>query len=330
MNKFIVATMLALFVAQTIAVNCTQHYECQNYSSLWDAIDCINGQCQCAIAHGFTGNATSTSHCACLSPNAVQWENSVPYCVLLPSFSEKARADYLKKLTVQVFQLTIGSTPAGIAAGVINVDYLFNPNCTGRFNPLDLTSQNCPTFKAQLYALAANSNVKSVTPVVLLAEKNTVTFRIDLLTDETPLVPNTADNLTIVGVFYFDNGNRIIAADINLLNLGLRNNVDLQNSSKIAEIIGGACFVAINYCGFENLYANETSCLNHMVTLPIGTFDQGYDSSLACIALGLDLITSGGLQNGIIGQCADIGPNSNLCKTRQQSDYYTNDIKNSF
>lgn len=70
-----------------LAMECQEHFQCSNASTLFQGVDCLDGRCICANERGFTGLGTDAMPCRCEDPRIILWQDGIPYCVDVTSLS---------------------------------------------------------------------------------------------------------------------------------------------------------------------------------------------------------------------------------------------------
>ena len=251
--------VLYYFSSLAYSLSCTAQHECQSVTTNYNYARCVSGQCQCKTDLGFTGSATVTDKCSCLSPNDVYWAGapSLPYCITYQDAVtyklEKASNDYQRDLIGQLYGSLVWPTPAIIMGSLIagvptSIGNHVASNGIGRVTPLGIftgVEGIVEYFYGTVWTGAAR--IYNVTFEHLVSQGNTVAVSANLFfniynADQSAIVDSYI--LRQSGTFVINDAGLIQSMDLIIHNLG-------PNSNRITPhydqtVLGTLCYLVMN------------------------------------------------------------------------------------
>ena len=295
--------LLALLFISSYTTACTADWQCTNVSANFNYVKCDSStqQCRCLNEFGFSGNATISNKCNCLSPYSVYWSQQLPYCInyndAVQYKLDKAKAEYQKNQVKQVYLSSLWPTPVALMQSLIvgNRTWysdMFDDNAVGRIDPFGVLA-GAPFIVPEYFIspvwqedIARNLNA---TFINLISDGNTVYVRVHLwaanmVYGQIPGVIATTYQLIQSGHFIFNNQGKIQSLQLSVSMLGAKpdNNVPVVFRPQLAQFV---CLLVIVRAGCnqtndpDGYYTDFNDCYNYMLnSWPWGNW---YDLSLA-------------------------------------------------
>lgn len=288
------------FISLVTSQSCLRQDQCQQVSTNYNYVQCLNQKCLCRKDLGFVGNATTTSKCYCPVNRIVYWDKNVPYCInymdavnfQLKKEKESLIVSKIQELYSAILWPSAARLAYDITLGIVDGSYfqLFDTNVVGRIDPLgdlkgfegtaeyfigSVWTGYSRAIGARFQKLFANDD-KVYVNVVL-------TFGIYVSPDA--VEPFYVYNLTQTGSFTFNFDNKISSLDLVIRNVELAVGVINQDSFdyrlRLCQTIiyGANCNQSNDLDGF---YSNIDDCMNFFATIPFGSWDDVRQNTVIC------------------------------------------------
>jgi len=298
---------------------CRHDSECYKYSEHSQFVDCVSGKCVCLNDEGFTGNATSSNKCRCVSfPGEPNVENNVDYsaqggglfglnayCLNVAEAvkAQKARANCaLNKATIKGILDTLVwhndtdnplkyiYSAIGLPSNVSIFKFL-DPNYKLRVPPFGMFDN--PVDAYLYYAVFAVNNIQvpAMYYPYLFCENNLVYVRADI---GFGFAGTVFLNITEVATYTMTPDNKAISGDAYAINIPAV--TAATTADQEAFIIGVCKDMTINpgfwpnqthgFCGPQydsvGYYANYNDCIAYLHTIPFGDYTDAQQKTVVC------------------------------------------------
>ena len=287
---------LIIFLATLSTVyslSCTEKWHCLGVTNNYNYVDCIQGTCRCLLS--FEGNATIENPCACPSTSKHVYWDSVPYCVSLEECAENDqyldRATKLEHVVNELYDTLIPPIPLQVLYGQYDISHIFSSNIKGRITPFT-TFDSLNESLGYWYGTSTTPSITishHLAKIAVDGKNGIVSYRMDVLYNDTTSPVLRLYNLTDIGVLTFDDNDTILSFDIIIPNFGKSSDPPIEQRNLLAQgFCGQQSQSCRNYFGTEGYYTDYNDCMNFINNVvEFGTFDRNGDTFMCRILFGI-------------------------------------------
>lgn len=286
------------------ALTCTRQDQCETVSTNYNYVQCVAGTCFCDTSLGFSGSATVSDKCRCLSPATVQWSDGLPYCYVVESpatilarQTAAANCEIYKQKVRKIYDNLISPIPLEILMGLISTDDLFSTISQMRISGIGEFGSRTGEME-YLYGFSAAATVTTVHHNRFLCDGNDVIVTPNIQFDVPDSVfEHDIYNLTQWSIWTFDPIQKtVISTDATILDVG---KVDYPIAAQLPAIqqvcylltmptpqSAGNGIPGAGICPPQlspgSYYKNLTDCVSFMSSIPFGSFTHANSNTTIC------------------------------------------------
>lgn len=241
------------------------------------------------------------------------------------------RQDLILDRTTALFNYTLFPFAKEITESGEYLSDILSETLVGRVNPLGTFKRL--VMQQYFYSVAAVKPINEVKVVALVANKNVVSGRVDLigtrssLTGSNPLLSG-AIRISFIGNFYFNRDNKIEGMDFVLVNAGSAFDNAYATPELKALTIAENCAITQEHC-VDNYTAFESlqDCIDYQTEIDFGSYDRANSNSAVCRNLHTNLLAQSPVDVGAMVHCKHVSKEGgDICVDFSYESFYTNDI----